>query len=108
MSDTVGTKTDTAGPGTSVVEADEFATLLKQSFKPRSDRAATEVDNAVATLVKQALADSTVIKADVLDTIEGMIAPTGRKAERPAQRDHPCRRVSEDRERLARPELPYL
>ena len=74
MSDTVGTKTDTAGPGTSVVEADEFATLLKQSFKPRSDRAATEVDNAVATLVKQALADSTVIKADVLDTIEGMIA----------------------------------
>src|SRR6266568_1839478 len=53
---------------------DEFATVLKQSFKPRSDRAATEVENAVTTLVHQALADTTVIKDDVLDTIEGMIA----------------------------------
>jgi type VI secretion system protein ImpC len=53
---------------------DEFATVLKQSFKPRSDRAATEVENAVTTLVQQALADTTVIKEDVLDTIEGMIA----------------------------------
>jgi type VI secretion system protein ImpC len=54
--------------------ADEFATVLKQSFKPRSDRAATEVENAVTTLVREALADTTVIKDDVLDTIEGMIA----------------------------------
>src|SRR6266567_7399659 len=53
---------------------DEFATVLKQSFKPRSDRAATEVENAVTTLVHQALADTTVIKDDVLDTIEEMIA----------------------------------
>ena len=28
-------------------EADEFAALLKQSFKPRTERAATEVENAV-------------------------------------------------------------
>src|SRR5438309_7404795 len=55
-------------------DADEFAAVLKQSFKPRSDRAATEVENAVTTLVHQALADTTVIKDDVLDTIEGMIA----------------------------------
>ena len=34
-----------------VDEADEFATLLKQSFKPRTERAATEVENAVSTLV---------------------------------------------------------
>src|SRR5882757_77513 len=53
---------------------DEFANVLKQSFKPRSDRAATEVENAVTTLVREALADTTVIKDDVLDTIEGMIA----------------------------------
>ena len=53
---------------------DEFAAVLKQSFKPRSDRAATEVENAVTTLVHQALADTTVIKDDVLDTIESMIA----------------------------------
>jgi type VI secretion system protein ImpC len=55
-------------------DADEFASLLKQSFKPRSERAATEVDNAINTLVQQALADTSIIKEDVLDTIEDMIA----------------------------------
>jgi len=57
-----------------LAEADEFAELLKQNFKPRTERAATEVENAVQTLVSQALADSTVIKGEVLDTIEEMIA----------------------------------
>jgi len=52
-------------------DPDEFATILKQSFKPRSDRAASEVENAVTTLVREALADTAVIKDDVLDTIEG-------------------------------------
>ncbi len=51
-------------------DADEFSTILKQSFKPRSDRAATEVENAVTTLVKEALSDTSVIKDDVLDTID--------------------------------------
>ena len=55
-------------------DPNEFATILKQSFKPRSDRAASEVENAVTTLVREALADTAVIKDDVLDTIEGMIA----------------------------------
>jgi type VI secretion system protein ImpC len=55
-------------------EADEFAELLKQNFKPRSERAASEVESAVQTLVTQALADSTVVKGEVLDTIEEMIA----------------------------------
>ena len=34
-----------------LVEADDFAAVLKQSFKPRSERAASEVENAVQTLV---------------------------------------------------------
>src|SRR6476661_5181277 len=55
-------------------DAAEFSTILKQSFKPRSDRAATEVEHAVTTLVKEAPSDAAVIKDDVLDTIEGMIA----------------------------------
>ena len=55
-------------------EADEFANLLKQSFKPRTERAATEVENAVGPLVRQALSDTSLIKDDVLDTIEEMIA----------------------------------
>jgi type VI secretion system protein ImpC len=59
---------------TALAEADEFATLLKQKFKPRSDRAASEVENAVQTLVTQALDDSSLVKGDVIDTIEEMIA----------------------------------
>src|SRR6476469_4662654 len=55
-------------------QADDFANVLKQSFKPRTERAETEVENAINTLVRQALSDSSVVKADVLDTIEEMIA----------------------------------
>src|SRR6185312_5531882 len=56
------------------VEAEEFAQVLKGSFKPRSEQAATEVENAVQTLVTQALADSSLVKEDVISTIEEMIA----------------------------------
>src|SRR3954463_14826648 len=55
-------------------DPDEFSTVLKQSFKPRTERAETEGENAVNTLVKQALKDSSLVKEDVLDTIEEMIA----------------------------------
>src|SRR3984885_8211685 len=64
---------------TAGAEADDFATILKQNFKPRSDRAATEVENAVQTLVTQALADSSVVKGDVIDTIESIIAKLDEK-----------------------------
>ncbi|WP_293865811.1 type VI secretion system contractile sheath large subunit [uncultured Alsobacter sp.] len=60
-------------------DADEFSSLLKQSFKPRSERAASEVESAVNTLVTQALSDSTLVKGDVLDTIEAMIAEIDKK-----------------------------
>lgn len=56
-----------------VEQLDEFSALLKQSFKPKTERAATEVDNAITTLVKTALADSNVIQDDVMDTISEMI-----------------------------------
>ena len=60
-------------------DTDEFSALLKQSFKPRTERAATEVENAVQTLVEQALVDTSLIKSDVLDTIEEMIAQLDKK-----------------------------
>jgi type VI secretion system protein ImpC len=63
-----------ASPQGETREVDEFATLLKQSFKPRTERGAEEVENAVATLVTQALADETIIRDDVLETIDAMIA----------------------------------
>ncbi|WP_042777572.1 type VI secretion system contractile sheath large subunit [Sinorhizobium fredii] len=60
--------------GQMVSEVDEFSAILKQSFKTRTERAATEVDNAIGTLVQQALADADVVKDDVLDTINEIIA----------------------------------
>ena len=57
-----------------VAETDDISSILKQSFKPRSEQAATEVENAVQTLVTQALADSSLVKEDVISTIEEMIA----------------------------------
>jgi len=62
-----------------VQEADEFSTLLKQSFKPRTERAAIEIENAVQAVVEQALVDTNVVKTDVIDTIEEMIAQLDRK-----------------------------
>jgi type VI secretion system protein ImpC len=62
------------GAGATTQEPDEFASLLKQSFKPRNERAANEVESAVATLVNTALADATLLKDDVLDTLDAMIA----------------------------------
>lgn len=72
--DSPGLAQDSAPAGSQTTEANEFADLLKQSFKPRTERAATEVESAVATLVREALADSALIKDEVLDTIEEMIA----------------------------------
>jgi len=60
--------------GVTTQEPDEFAALLKQSFRPRNERAASEVESAVTTLVTTALADTTLLKDDVLDTLEAMIA----------------------------------
>jgi len=57
-----------------VTEAEDFSQLLKESFKPRTPDAQTEVENAVSTLVKQALQDQSVVSEDVLDTVDQMIA----------------------------------
>ena len=68
-----------SSPGVETREIGEFADLLKQNFRPRTDDAAAEVQNAVSTLVQQALADSSVVKDDVIETIEAMIAAIDRK-----------------------------
>lgn len=65
--------------GGAVSELNDFSALLKQNFKPRSDSAATEVKNAVQTLVKEALADQNVIKEDIIDTVDEMIAKLDQK-----------------------------
>lgn len=68
-----------AGSGGALAELDEFSAILKQNFKPRTDTAAKEVENAVSTLVREALADDSVISEDILDTIDAMIAKLDEK-----------------------------
>jgi type VI secretion system protein ImpC len=70
---------DPSAAGGALSELNEFSSLLKQNFKPRSDTAASEVENAVATLVKEALSDGSVIKDDIIDTVEEMIAKIDQK-----------------------------
>ncbi len=60
-------------------EGSEFATLLNKEFKPKSDEAKSAVEQAVLTLAQQALARTQLIGADVLVSIEAMIAEIDRK-----------------------------
>ncbi|MGC3987161.1 MAG: type VI secretion system contractile sheath large subunit [Pseudorhodoferax sp.] len=55
-------------------EGGEFAALLNQEFKPKSDDARNAVQNAVLTLAQQALASTKLIDGDVMASIEAMIA----------------------------------
>jgi type VI secretion system protein ImpC len=60
--------------GAAVQEADQFAALLQKEFKPKTDRARAEVENAVRTLAEQALRETTVVSDDVIGTIKAIIA----------------------------------
>jgi type VI secretion system protein ImpC len=51
----------------------EFIQTLKQSLHPPAEGAANDVEGAVKALVEQGLADTSLAKADVLDTIGGML-----------------------------------
>ncbi|MFA5537570.1 MAG: type VI secretion system contractile sheath large subunit [Gemmobacter sp.] len=68
------TQQETGGAAGALSELDEFSAILKQNFKPRSDVAAREVENAVGTLVREALADESLVTDDILDTIDQMLA----------------------------------
>jgi type VI secretion system protein ImpC len=60
-------------------ESDQFAVLLNKEFRPKTDRARAEVENAVQTLAQQALSESAVISDDVVGTIKAIIAEIDRK-----------------------------
>lgn len=65
-------------PGAAPV-ADEFAALLQKEFKPKSEEAKEAVVQAVQTLAQQALAQTQLIGADVVKSIESIIAELDRK-----------------------------
>jgi type VI secretion system protein ImpC len=54
--------------------SDGFAELLQKEFKPKTDRARSEVERAVQTLAEQALRETTVVSDDVVATIKALIA----------------------------------
>jgi type VI secretion system protein ImpC len=68
-----------AQPAEEAFEAGEFGALLEKEFRPKSERAKEAVVDAVRTLAEQALSSSVVISADVLRTIESIIAEIDRK-----------------------------
>jgi len=60
--------------GVATLEDSDFASLLTKEFRPKSDAARDAVANAVQTLAQQALANTQLIGAEALKTIEGIIA----------------------------------
>jgi type VI secretion system protein ImpC len=62
-----------------VVEGTEFSQLLQKEFKPKTEEAKSAVEVAVRTLASQALAQTKLIGADVMKSIEAMIAEIDRK-----------------------------
>jgi type VI secretion system protein ImpC len=60
-------------------ELDEFSSLLKKEFKPKSEEANEAVQRAVRTLAQQALVDTSVVSDDAVRTIEKIIAEIDKK-----------------------------
>src|SRR6185369_13985640 len=61
------------------LEGNDFASLLKKEFKPKTDEAKSAVEQAVQTLAQQALANTQIISGDAIRSIEAMIAALDRK-----------------------------
>lgn len=61
------------------LEGNDFASLLKKEFKPKTDEAKSAVEQAVQTLAQQALANTNILSGDAIRSIEAMIAALDRK-----------------------------
>src|SRR5260370_4117239 len=68
-----------AQPEVGTVEVTEFDSLLRKEFKPKTDEAKEAVERAVRTLAEQALAQTKLIGADVVKSIEAIIAQLDKK-----------------------------
>ena len=64
---------------TRVEETSDFSLLLNKEFKPKSDRAKAEVENAVQTLAEFVLKDASVISDDAVASIAAIIAQIDKK-----------------------------
>ncbi len=57
----------------------DFASLLTKEFRPRTDEAKSAVETAVKTLAQQALANTSLISSDVVNSLAAMVAELDRK-----------------------------
>lgn len=57
-----------------VAGVSDFSALLNKEFKPKSDRAKQEVENAVQTLAEFVLKDTSLVSDDAIASIEAIIA----------------------------------
>ena len=62
-----------------VVETTDFSSLLNKEFKPKTDRAKEEVENAVSTLAEFVLKDASIVSDDALDSIQAIISKIDEK-----------------------------
>ncbi len=70
---------EAAQGGEAAMEMSEFGSLLKQEFKPKSDKAKQAVESAVQTLAEVALKNTALISDDAVKSIEAMIAEIDHK-----------------------------
>jgi len=70
---------EVAEPAAAPVAGGELDTLLQKEFRPKTDEAKEAVERAVRTLAEQALAQTQLIGADVVQSITAMIAEIDRK-----------------------------
>ena len=70
---------DQAAQAGETIAPDEFASLLQQEFKPKTERTREAVADAVQTLAEQVLKESGVVSDDAVATIEGIIAEIDKK-----------------------------
>jgi type VI secretion system protein ImpC len=68
-----------AEAATQVEESSEFASLLNKEFRPKTDRAAEEIESAVQTLAEYVLRDTALISSDAVASIESLIAHIDQK-----------------------------
>ena len=68
-----------AGLAGVTLEGNDFASLLKKEFKPKTDEAKSAVEQAVHTLAQQALSNTKLVSGDAIRSIEAMIAALDKK-----------------------------
>jgi type VI secretion system protein ImpC len=64
---------------TEVAESSDFASLLNKEFRPKSDRAAEEIEAAMGTLAEYVLKDTALVSTDAVASIEALIGQIDKK-----------------------------